>query len=100
MIRPTVSVEDAIQFLNELLELDRPAIAALIANHVPCNKDLAEHPTVQVRAQHDGYLIGMLGILNGLFGTDENLFGPIVAVFDDNGRKYNKLVRFEKRQDV
>jgi hypothetical protein len=83
MIRTTIALDEVIDYLNELIETDRPAMAALIANRVPCNPAMANHPTVQVQAQHGGYLVGMLGILNGLFGTFEDGWGPIVFVFKD-----------------
>lgn len=82
-----------VTFLNELLEIDRPAIAALLANRVTCNQALADHPTVQVGAQHGGYHVGMLGILNGLCGIDDKGYGPINAVFDES--PLANLVRFE-----
>jgi hypothetical protein len=85
MLRPSVTIDDAIAYLNELAVLDKPAIAALIANRVPCNEQLADHPTVQVGAQNGGFWVGMLGILNGLFGTLDNGWGPITFVFDDEG---------------
>ena len=87
----SVTIDDAIAYLNELIELDRPAMAALIANRVPCNKALADHPTAQVGQRHGGFSIGMLGILNGLFGVDENDWGFITFVFEDGNLQ--KVVR-------
>lgn len=78
-----VSLDQAIDYLNELIAADRPAIAALIANRVPCNQALAKHPTCQVGQQHGGFHVGMLGVLNGLFGTFEDGWGPITFVFKD-----------------
>lgn len=86
-------------FLNELLEIDRPAIASLIANRVPCNKTLADHPTVQVSAQHGGFHVGMLGLLNGLCGTRLNGYGFINAIFDGDASELKDLVRFEVHTD-
>lgn len=83
MIKQSVTVDEVIAYLNELIDIDRVAIAALIANRVPCNEELAKHPTVQVYAQHGGYLVGMLGILNGLFGICDDGRGPIAFVFKD-----------------
>lgn len=74
-----------VEFLNELLKLDRPAVAALIANRVPCNEELANHPSVQVAAQHGGYHVGMLGVLNGLCGAGADRYGLIEAVFEEGG---------------
>jgi len=80
--------EKMADFLNGLLELDRPAIAALIANRVPCNEKLAEHHSVQVTKQHGGCHVTMLGILNGLCGSnDTNGWGGLVAVFDEHEEK-------------
>ena len=72
-----------VDLLNELVELDRPAIAALIANRVPCNALLADHPTVQVSEQHGGFHVGILGVLNGICGTREDGRSLIEAIFED-----------------
>lgn len=87
----TITIDDAISYLNDLIALDKPAIAALLANRVPCNADLADHPTVQAQAQHGGYHVGMMGIINGLFGVDKNSFGRIRYVFEDG-----ELICFER----
>lgn len=86
-----VTIDYTIQFLNKLLELDRDAVEALINARVPTNKEMADHPTVQVNLSSGTYLVGMLGILNGLFGIDNTGFGPIVGVFDDG-----KLIAFRR----
>lgn len=95
MIKEHVTLDEAIDYLNELIELDVNAIAALIANSVPCNKLMADHPTVQCSEQHGGFNVGMLGILNGLFGVSEGSYrtgwGPITFVSDGND-----LVRVER----
>lgn len=83
MRKSSVTVDDAIALLNEAVALDRPAMAALLANRVPCNDALADHPTIQVQAQHGGYHVGLLGIINGLFGVDDEGKGPICYVFAD-----------------
>lgn len=70
-----------VALLNELLELDRPAVAALTTIRVPCNGRLADHPAVQVVAQHWGFHVGMLGLLNGLCGVRDDGWGLIGAVF-------------------
>lgn len=82
MIGEQVTLDEVIDYLNELIQTDCPAIAALVANRVPCNQEMADHPTVQVMQQHGGFHVGMLGILNGLFGTFEDGWGPITFVFD------------------
>jgi len=85
-------LDETIDFLNQLFEIDPNALAALIANRVPCNQGMADHPAVQVGKQNGGYHVGMLGILNGLFGTDERGYGAIMAVFDSDS---GDLLRFK-----
>jgi hypothetical protein len=90
-IKQTVTVDEVITFLNELIALDKPAIAALLDNHVPCNEALANHQTVQVSAQHGGWHVGLLGIINGLFGVDDTNWGAICYEFEDGD-----LIRFKR----
>ncbi len=102
MIKETISVDDTIVFLNELLAYDSEAIRDLILfGKVSCNKKMADHPMVRVEAitNPKSYSLGFLGLLNGLFGIhDLSGYGEIVAVFDDA----NKLLKFERvnHQDV
>jgi hypothetical protein len=82
-LKEQITIDEAIAYLNELIRLDKPAIAALIANRVPCNQELADHPTVQVVAQNEGFHVGMLGIINGMFGADHEGWGPIAFKFEN-----------------
>jgi len=85
-----------VDMLNGALEMDKAAIAALIANRVPCRAALADHPTIQVAKQHEGYHVGLLGILNGLCGVFPDDAGPICAIFqEDAGENWDDLDRFE-----
>ena len=95
-IREEATIGEVIHLLNELIDLDRPAMGALFANRVPCNPSLADHPTVQVGMQHGGYHVGLMGILNGLFGVDDNGWGPIALVFDDKPSGGCDLLRVER----
>lgn len=53
-------------FLNEILKADKEAVDRIFDTRVPCNSELAEHPTVQVGIGGDGNAeVGILGILNG-----------------------------------
>jgi hypothetical protein len=79
------NLEKIADLLNEALALDRPAVAALIANRVPCNEALADHPTIQVGVQHGGFHVGLLGLLNGLGEpVPEGGERLITAVFEDS----------------
>lgn len=89
----TISADDLVIFLNQLVDIDRDAITKLILDcKVKCNKQIALHPTIQVSADYNKntFSLGILGFLNGLFSTNEV---PVIeAVFDKNLR----LIRFQR----
>ena len=84
----------AVALLNEINELDPSILPALIKQRVTCNAKLAEHPTVQVgiKKDEDGvFEVGLLGILNGIFGVKSDDWGYIEAHFDN---EQNHIIRF------
>lgn len=88
-----VSIDHIVHMLNEILAIDPVAVSELGRLSVPCNRKLAEHSTVQVRAtagKHD-YRVGLLGILNGVLSKSSP--GVIQAIVDDGDN--NKLLRFK-----
>lgn len=93
-MKEQVTIDEVIELFNELIEIDNPAFGALVANRVPCNEELANHPTVQVGVQNGGYRVGLIGIVNGMFGVDENGYGPIALNFEDSNLV--KVERFKK----
>jgi hypothetical protein len=77
--------QDVINLLNAASRLDRAAIRTLVDNYVRCNCGLADHPMIPVGVTEDGEpQIGMLGIINGLYGVDEDAHGPVVANIPDD----------------
>lgn len=83
MISETISVDHVIEVLNRATESDKSAILALVNTRVFCNRKLADDPTIQVRDTLDGtYLVGVLGILNGLFGVDKSGYGAIAIEYE------------------
>jgi len=91
-------VDQAIEVLNRIHKTDPTVLPELIFHRVQCNKALADDETVQVGKkewvveEEDTYEVGILGIINGLFGVDEKSWGFIYANFDDKGT----LVDFSK----
>jgi len=78
-----VKAKDAVAFLNEAFEADPKAIAALVDARVPCNERMASHETIQVQENEDkSCSVGLLGILNGLFGINHDGRGHIEAFYD------------------
>ncbi len=99
MFKSFVTLEEVIDLLNELLLIDRGAITNLIDQRVKCNSELSNHRTVQTtNAQRsflsergDDFFIGVLGLINGIFGIDENGIGPITVMYD--GHKISEFKR-------
>lgn len=101
MIDGYVSADDAIKFLNGLMQIDPAAVRGLFAHRVKCNDALADHPTVQVRGYGpDHPNVSILGVLNGLFGAmGEEAgklegYGYITAVYSKSG----VLERFQRTE--
>lgn len=86
MINEIVSIDETIELLNAAIKLDQKAISTLIFHRIRCNIEIANHPTIQVAQTDKGYEVGLLGIINGLFGIEEkDGWGAIAANVDENG---------------
>ena len=92
-----IRVDDLVNLLNELHALDPEAMSALCEARVPCNTDLADHPTVQVFDEPESYTVGIIGILNGLCGAYDSGprkgWGALCAVVDENDQ--TKVLKFD-----
>lgn len=78
----------AVSVLNEALALDPAAVTALVGTRVACNAQLRDHPSIQVWVTPQGNLVGLLGIINGIVGSERD--GFIFADFD----AHERIVRF------
>lgn len=90
----TDHIDDAIAVLNRIHETDPTVLPKLIFYRVPCNEALSDDPTVQVgRSDKEDadWEVGLLGIINGLFGIQEDGFGYIVAQFEEGS-----ILRFSR----
>jgi hypothetical protein len=107
-IKQSVTLDEVVEVLNRALEKDRGAISELILDgKVVCNEELAEDETVQVGKKRqcgkDVHTIGVLGLLNGFFGIDDDehrtFFGAIAAhVGDDGVERFSKVDHKKTRQ--
>lgn len=81
MIKDSVTPEDVVKVLNFALEIDSNAINQLVSMRVICNEKMAKTPDIQIGVRPEGgYRVGILGILNGVFGKDDRTgFGCICA---------------------
>lgn len=93
---------DFIRVLNSAVALDAAAMHKLAEFRVRCNNELAQHPEIQVRtiqesnshgvaALVDVHRVGLIGILNGILGTDE--FGNAFLA-GSYGDQDGKLLKF------
>lgn len=78
-------LEHIVGVLNEIKEKDPTVLRALINYRLPCNLEIANHPTIQVGEVRTGHEVGFLGILNGILGDPEEKIGPIVMDADAGG---------------
>lgn len=98
MIKESVTIQEVIDLLNSAIEKDREAMTELCKTRVKVNDELAEHPTIQAHCYNsdgeeiDDCSVGLVGIVNGIFGVDEKLYGCIGAVYDDDDR----LIEFRR----
>lgn len=69
--KDTITVDETINLLNELLKLDQKAVNSIFSTRFPCNQGIVEHPTAQVNYNDKlkVYSLGAAGIVNALFRT-------------------------------
>jgi hypothetical protein len=84
-IKSSITIEEAVDFLNELRVTDAAAIQSLFSMRTSCNEKMADHPTVQVGTIGTStyYIVGLIGIINGLFGVDDDGIGRITVDYTD-----------------
>lgn len=82
MLKDSVTIDDVIELLNGAIEMDSEAINNLVKSRVTCNELLADHPTIQAGKFGDEYKVGLIGILNGIFGSADDGWGAIAGDFD------------------
>ncbi len=94
MLKKSITVSDVCDLLNELIALDYDCAQTLISTRVRCNVAVANHPTMQVQHYKSDEFpkVGIVGIINGMFGIREDGMGAICFVVDD---KSGKILRFE-----
>lgn len=80
--RNRAAIRDAIGVLNRVHAADPTVLPVLFAHRVRCNEALADDPSVQVKQREGHCDVGLLGIINGLFGVDAATRGFISAHYD------------------
>ena len=86
--RDEVSAQFVVEFLNQLLRLDKYALTDMMSERIVVNRDLRNHPTIQtswtgkVLPKEDGKPpeVGLLAIINGMFGMEGETFAIEVVL--------------------
>ncbi len=94
--RTEITVEDLVDFLNEVLVSDRQAVTDLLSESVIANRALAAHPTVECDQRGARSFVSFMGLINGVFGFDET--GGAVEVVLEPGKRYAAIERFRVRE--
>lgn len=93
MLKETVSIDDVLEVLNRIVNTDPQAAHDLIETRVDCSDALAKDPTIQVAKKEVAmlgttakfYSVGILGVLNGIFGVHDDNYGAIQVTMEDDG---------------
>lgn len=72
----SVTIEDAVALLNQALALSPAAVSSLTLHRVRCGDVFDSHPTITVGGE--ARWLGLLGLLNGIFGTVAERIGVVV----------------------
>lgn len=96
-MKESITPAEVCAFLNELLLVDEKCITELFRHHQRCNKKMRDHPTVQVNLYSDEEHpeVGIMGILNGMFGIREDGMGALCYEVSERG----KLLCFKPTPD-
>ena len=89
-----MTTQQIVDLLNDAYKADPNAIDALLCASIPCNNNLVNHPSIQIRAKNnngDFPVIGILGLLNGIVAIDDDI---IETVYDSDT---HCLIRFQIR---
>jgi hypothetical protein len=77
----TDTIQPYIEYMESILRADPAAMHSLVNNRIPCNSQLADHPTSPVETiptkDGDTYAVSTFGIVNGLC---RKLTGKSIAV--------------------
>jgi len=93
MLRRFITVEDVCSLLNEFLKMDPVCATALISHKEACNEAVTKHPIIQVfQYENEPPKVGLMGLLNGMFGVRDDSRGAICYEIDSGT---NKIISFK-----
>lgn len=89
-----LSAVHAVKVLNEALELEPYTIQNMFKSRFCVGSGLVQHPTIQVLQEAGVHTLGVLGLINGLFGVLSDNRGRITGIYEGE-----RLIKFELTQE-
>lgn len=74
-------LQKVVDCLNDAWRRDPLAMRVMLIETIPCNATLADHPTIIVDKYDEGYVVRMMGILNGIL--DALGIGRVAAMWSE-----------------
>jgi len=69
--RDEISAQYVVDFLNELVRLDKYAMTDMMSERISVNREFRTHPTVLFMDLVEGVPeVGLMSIINGMFGLE------------------------------
>jgi hypothetical protein len=75
--------ETAVRVLNDLLDTDPGAMQRLFDMETSCSLRMVDHGGIETGYEPDGFKIGVMSVVNALFGLTDEGEGCIVAEYKD-----------------
>ena len=92
-IEQCMEILRAVNVLNNALACDSKAICDMMRQRVDVNDQLlVDHSTIQVGEDEFGAYLRPMGLINGLFGADEDQWGYIAMEVDE--KDHDHILRF------
>jgi hypothetical protein len=87
VLKQSITPSDVCDLLNEMLKLDYDCVHGLVSYRQQCNESVAAHPSIQVHQYKDDKFpkVGIVGVLNGMFGIRDDRMG-VICFEIDNGK--------------
>ncbi len=99
-VSESITIDEFIARMDALAKIDPKAMGDLIGHRVKCNTELGEHESVQVGKENEDYVVGILGILNGVFGAyhsgERKGWGAIAALVDEDDPMKGECTGFSR----
>lgn len=95
VLKSQITPQDVIHLLNKWIEKDSIAITMLMRHYVRCNDEIANTTDIKCIKIGGKSYFSTLGILNGLFGYGDDVYGPISMLCDvDDDDNIVNVVKF------